>query len=83
MSVLSEREAYILNRYFGLDGEPPVSLEEISGFVGVTRERTRQLRNQALNTIRDHVGDALEDYLEPTTAFTPVGVRRDASTTGG
>lgn len=83
MSVLSEREAYILNRYFGLDGEPPVSLEEISGFVGVTRERTRQLRNQALNTIRDHAGDALEDYLEPTTAFTPVGVRRDAATTGG
>ena len=83
MSVLSEREAYILKRYFGLDGEPPVSLEEISGFVGVTRERTRQLRNQALDRIREHAGDALEDYLEPATAFTPVGVRRDASTTGG
>ena len=81
MSVLSEREAYILNRYFGLDGEPAISLENISDFVGVTRERTRQLRNQALDKIREHAGESLEDFLEPSTTLMQVGVRRDPSTT--
>ena len=68
MAVLSRREAYILNRYFGLDGEPPISLEEIGHFVGVTRERTRQLRNQALDKIREHSGESLVDFIEPATA---------------
>ena len=49
---LSEREADIIALYYGLLGTAPLTLEEIGERHNITRERVRQLRNKALDTLR-------------------------------
>ena len=49
---LPERERVILRLRFGLNGEKPKTLEEVSRSIGRTRERVRQIQNQALDTLR-------------------------------
>ena len=60
---LKEREAKILRLYFGLDGQEPMTLEEIGTILGVTRERIRQIKEKALVRLR-HASRArfLETY---------------------
>lgn len=53
LKVLNERERTILERRFGLNGKEPESLEEVGKKLGITRERVRQLQNQALATLRE------------------------------
>jgi RNA polymerase primary sigma factor len=62
LQTLGEREHLILSAYFGLDGGAPMTLEQIGNELGVTRERVRQLRNRALNKLRDCGGDMLLDF---------------------
>ncbi len=64
LSTLKEREARILRLYFGLDGQEPMTLEEIGGMMGITRERVRQIKEKALARLR-HVSRAraLESFL--------------------
>jgi RNA polymerase primary sigma factor len=45
---VEERQARILRLRYGLDGEPPLTLREIGARLGITRERVRQLQNEAL-----------------------------------
>ncbi|MDH3224446.1 MAG: RNA polymerase sigma factor RpoD/SigA [Gemmatimonadota bacterium] len=52
LSSLKEREARILRLYYGLDGDDPMTLEEIGGILGVTRERVRQIKEKALARLR-------------------------------
>ena len=52
LSRLKPREARILRLYFGLDGEDALTLEEIGGQLGITRERVRQIKEKALSRIR-------------------------------
>jgi RNA polymerase primary sigma factor len=61
---LKEREAKILKLYFGLDGQEPMTLEEIGAALNMTRERVRQIKEKALSRLR-HVSRAraLESYL--------------------
>src|ERR671936_452301 len=47
LATLKEREAKILRLYFGLEGQEPMTLEEIGSQLGITRERVRQLNEQA------------------------------------
>jgi len=54
---LPEREARILNLRLGMDGTEPRTLEEIGAILGITRERTRQLQNRALDTVRSRLKD--------------------------
>lgn len=49
---LDERETRIIGARFGLDGQTPLTLEEIGVEFGVTRERIRQLQNVALAKMR-------------------------------
>jgi RNA polymerase primary sigma factor len=49
---LDERERTILRLRFGLNGERPHTLEEVSQTIGRTRERVRQIQNQALEKLR-------------------------------
>ena len=64
LSHLKERESKILRLYFGLDGEEPMTLEQIGSLLGITRERVRQIKEKALSRLR-HVSRAraLESYL--------------------
>ena len=47
---LPERERVILDRHYGLSGEPQ-TLQQIGGQLGLTRERVRQLEAHALTTL--------------------------------
>ena len=52
LSSLSDKEKDILKYFYGLDGNPPYSLEDISEKVGLTRERVRQIKENALKRLR-------------------------------
>ena len=57
ITELDEREKMILQMRFGLDGRPPKTLEEVSQEIGRTRERVRQIQNQALTKLRSLLAD--------------------------
>lgn len=58
---LDERERQILKMRFGIDGtRPPLTLEEVSQEIGRTRERVRQIQNQALIKLRTLLQDEAE-----------------------
>jgi len=52
LSMLEPREADIIRLRFGLDGRDPLTLEEVGSQIGITRERVRQLQEQALRDLR-------------------------------
>ena len=53
LSSLDEREREVLRLYFGLDGSPGMTLEEIGTKFGLTRERIRQIKEKALSRLRN------------------------------
>ena len=52
MKHLSETERDVLVRRFGLDGDDPLTLEEIGHQYGLSRERIRQIQVQGLQKMR-------------------------------
>ena len=52
LEILDKRELRIIRLYFGLDGSEALTLEEIGGMMGLTRERVRQLKERALGKLR-------------------------------
>ena len=52
ISDLDSREAEIIRLRFGLEGDTPLTLEEVGEMFGITRERVRQLQNMALSKMR-------------------------------
>ena len=52
LANLDGREEYVILRYFGLDGDEPLTLDQIGGQLGVTRERIRQIKERALSRLR-------------------------------
>jgi RNA polymerase primary sigma factor len=59
---LNPRMQRVLQLRFGLDGQPPQTLEEVGSGLGITRERVRQLESRALRELRAVAPD-LELYL--------------------
>lgn len=51
LDVIDEREATILRLRYGFDGRPPMTLREIGQILGITRERVRQVQNEALGRL--------------------------------
>lgn len=51
-NVLSEREAQVLRRRFGIDTKMEQTLEEVGEQFEVTRERIRQIENDAIKKLR-------------------------------
>ncbi|HZT95170.1 MAG TPA: sigma-70 family RNA polymerase sigma factor [Gaiellaceae bacterium] len=62
LEQLNPRMRRVLSLRFGLDGEPPRTLEEVGGQLGITRERVRQLETRALRELRT-AAPGLEHYL--------------------
>jgi len=61
---LKPREADVVRLSFGLDGETPMTLEEIANSLGLTRERIRQIREKALRSLRKKANsNLLKHYL--------------------
>ena len=51
LNEIEPREAEIIKLHYGLDGKKPLSLKEIGEKLGLTRERIRQLRRDALTKL--------------------------------
>lgn len=52
LDILDPRSRKIVERYHGLDGEAPETLEQIGQMLGITRERTRQIKKKATERLR-------------------------------
>ena len=66
LDTLPEREKMVVMYRYGLNGEKPLTLEDISVMIGgVTRERVRQIEKRAFERINNKVNrEKLKDYLE-------------------
>ena len=53
LSQLSEREMKIIQLRYGLAGEGPLTLEETGKYLGITRERVRQIQEKATFKLRN------------------------------
>jgi RNA polymerase primary sigma factor len=65
LTRLNPRMRTVIARRFGLDGQPPQTLEQVGLELGVTRERVRQLESRALRELRSQ---APQLYLYLRTA---------------
>ncbi len=52
LAAIDEREALILKMRYGLDSRPPRTLREIGTIISLTRERVRQIENDALRKLQ-------------------------------
>lgn len=52
IGLLEEREGEIIQLRFGLDGNRPLTLEEVGEKFDITRERVRQIQNIAIHKMR-------------------------------
>lgn len=57
LESIDEREAQILRLRFGLDGQEPLTLKEIAEQVGISRERVRQIVDEALTKLNSQIHD--------------------------
>lgn len=52
IDCLTEKEKYVITEYFGLNSNEGLTLEEIGGSMGLTKERVRQIKEKALKKLR-------------------------------
>jgi RNA polymerase nonessential primary-like sigma factor len=55
ISALSPREREVLDGRFGLHDREPETLDTLSERLGLTRERVRQIQNEALRKLKQHL----------------------------
>lgn len=64
LSILSPREVEVLSTYYGLDGNKPLTLEEIGDLFDLTRERVRQIKERAIRRLRKSYNrNAMKSFL--------------------
>ncbi|MEM1329820.1 MAG: sigma-70 family RNA polymerase sigma factor [Planctomycetota bacterium] len=66
LEAIDEREARILRLRFGLEGEQPLTLKQIAAEIGISRERVRQIVDEALTRLNAQLEDA-----KPSRFFRP------------
>jgi RNA polymerase primary sigma factor len=52
ISTLSPKEADVIRYFFGLNGNSPLTLDEIGHMFGLTRERVRQIKEKGLRKLK-------------------------------
>ncbi|MFQ6036388.1 MAG: RNA polymerase sigma factor RpoD/SigA [Sedimentisphaerales bacterium] len=57
LTQLEPREAYVLRLHYGLGGRKPMALREIGKKLGLTRERVRQIRRDALTKLYEYMNE--------------------------
>ena len=64
-SNLSQREVNVINYYFGIDGNEKMNLIEIGKKLGITSERVRQIKMNAIRKMRSSalMFDNVEDFM--------------------
>ena len=64
LAMLDERQQQVLRLHFGMEGNDCCSLEEISRLLGISKERVRQIEQQAMRRLKSMgAGMGLEDFL--------------------
>ena len=65
LSMLDARQQQVLRLHFGMDDGEPHSLSEIGNMIGVSKERVRQIVQDAIKKLRTLGADFdLEDFLQ-------------------
>ena len=69
LNTLKDREKMVLEMHFGLNGNHPKSLDEISLEYGLTRERVRQIKEKAIRRLRhrSRLGCVVDEYVGEKT----------------
>ena len=64
LSTLTPKEGDIIKMFFGLEGYPPMTLDEIGEKFDLTRERVRQIKEKAIRRLK-HTSRSqiLQSYL--------------------
>lgn len=57
LETIDDREASILRLRFGLDGSEPLTLKQIAEEIGISRERVRQIVDEALAKLNNRIND--------------------------
>lgn len=64
LNTLTHREAEIIRYYYGLNGKHPFTLEEIGEKFNLTRERVRQIKEKAIDQLKNVTrSKILKSYL--------------------
>lgn len=63
----------VIIKYFGLDGEKPLTLEEIAGILKITQERVRQIKERAIRKLK-FKGLKASDIFCSEEAETPIPI---------
>ncbi len=64
LNTLTSREAHVISAYYGLDGLPPQTLEEMAHAFNLTRERVRQIKEKATRRLKSTmINSDLRKYL--------------------
>ncbi|MDI1291518.1 MAG: RNA polymerase sigma factor RpoD/SigA [Methylobacter sp.] len=69
VATLPEKEAAILNMRFGLKNHTETTLQVIADQLQVSRERVRQIQNEALKKLKNQFGCDLALFLEPNDSY--------------
>ena len=59
LSALNDKERQVINMYYGIGVSREYSLDEIALTMGISRERTRQLRDRALKRLKSSTNSSL------------------------
>ena len=64
LKLLTDKEQKVLRAFFGIDGSPEMTLDEIGEKYNLTRERVRQIKEKALSRLRHNTKNKLlKSYL--------------------